>query len=214
EFFDALDMDITFLLDKAIEDLPNKGLLKKGQEVLTSFFSFLESKRTEIKGTIAETNNKLTGLKTEWEPLYDEQQKGYQEIVNTLRKERVPLDPAEFMRLERRENLLKSIVSEKNKYSKKKEELEVGRRKLLDKLNKVRLDQFKKRKEVEKMINEKLKGILKIDVKYEAIRDGFINRLLDYSSRENRIMKEPIKRMVEDDKFNVRFFVDILRKGE
>lgn len=214
EFFDALDMDVTFLLDKTIEDLPNKGLLKKGQEVLTSFFSFLESKRTEIKDTIAETNNKLTGLKTEWEPLYDEQQKEYQEIINTLRKERVPLDPDEFMRLERRENLLKSIVSEKNKYSKTKEELEAGRRKLLNKLNKVRLDQFKKRKEVEKMINEKLKGILKIDVKYAAIRDGFINRLLDYSSRENRIMKEPIKRMVEDNKFNVRFFVDILRKGE
>jgi len=76
------------------------------------------------------------------------------------------------------------------------------------------LEQFKKRKEVEKMVNEKLKGILKIDVKYAAIRDGFIDRLLGYSSRENRIMKEPIKRMVDDDKFNVRFFVDTLRNGE
>ncbi|MBC8527565.1 MAG: AAA family ATPase [Candidatus Cloacimonetes bacterium] len=214
DFFDTLDMDITFLSDRAIEGLPNKELLKKGKERLISLFSFLESKRTEIKDTIAKTNINLTGIKTEWEPLYNEQQEEYQKIIDNLRKEGIPLDPEEFMKLERRENLLKSIVSDKDKYSKMKEELEAGRRRLLDRLNKIRLDQFKKRKEVEKRINEKLKGTLKIDVKYATKRDDFIKKLVGYSSRENRIMKEPIKRMVEDDKFNVRLFVDILRKGE
>ena len=214
EFFDTLDMDVTFLADRTIEDLPNKDLLKKGREKLISLFSFLESKRAEIKDTIAETKNELTGIKTDWEHLYNKQQEEYQKIIDNLRKESIPLDPEEFMQLERKENLLNSIVSDKDKYIKVKEELESGRRGLLDQLNKVRRKQFKKRKEVEEMINEKLKGTLKIDVKYAAIRDGFINRLLDYSSRENRIMREPIKRMVDDDKFNVRLFVDTLRKGE
>ncbi len=214
EFFDVMDTDITFISDGAIEDLPNKELLKKGQEVLTSFFSFLESKRAEIKDAITKTNINLAEIKTEWEPLYNEQQEEYQKIIVNLRKEGIPLDPEEFMQLDRRENLLKSIVRDKDKYSKMKEELEASRRGLLDQLSKVRLEQFKKRKKVEKMIDEKLKGILKVDVKYAVIRDGFINKLLDYSSRENRIMKEPIKRMVDDDKFNVRLFVDTLRKGE
>jgi len=214
EFFDSLDMDVTFLSDKTIEDLPNRGLLKKGREELVSFFSFLESKRAEIKDTITEANSKLSGIKTEWEPLYNKQQEGYQKIIDNLRKEGIPLDPEEFMQLERRENLLKSIVSDKDKYIKAKEELEANRRRLLDQLNKIRLEQFKKRKEVENMINEKLKGILKIDVKYAAIRNGFIDKLFGYSSRENRIMKEPIKRIVDDDKFNIRLFIDTLRKGE
>ena len=213
-FFNTMDTDITFISDKTIENLPNKNLLKKGRKELASFFTFLESKRAEIKDAIAKTNNKLTGIKTEWEFLYNTQQKEYQKIIDSLRKEGLPLDPDEFMRLERKENLLKSIVSDKDKYSKTKEKLEASRRKLLDQLNKVRLEQFKKRKEVAQKINGKLKGILKIDVKYAANRDGFIKRLLGYSSRENRIMKEPIKRMVDDDKFNVRFFVETLRKGE
>ena len=214
EFFDTLDMDVTFLSDRTIEDLPNKDLLKKGRGSLISLFHFLESKRAEIKDTIRETNNELTRIKKDWEPLYNKQQEEYQKIIDNLRKEGIPLDPEEFMKLERRENLLKSIVNDKDKYIKTKEELEGIRRKLLDRLNKVRLEQFTKRKEVEKKVNEKLKGILKIDVKYAAIRDGFIDRLLGYSSRENRIMKEPIRRMVDDDKFNVKFFVDTLRNGE
>ena len=214
EFFDTLDADVTFLSDKTIEDLPNKGLLKKGREKLISFFSFLESWRSETEDAIAATTNELTGIKTEWEPLYNKQQEEYQKIIDNLRKEGIPLDPEEFMQLERRESLLKSIVSDRDKYIKAKEELEASRRKLLDQLTKIRLEQFKKRKEVEKMINEKLKGILKIDVKYAAIRDGFINRLLDYSSRENIIRKKTIKGMVNDDKFNVMLFVDTLRKGE
>lgn len=213
-FFDTLDMDITYLSDRTIEDLPNKSLLKKGRKELVSVFTFLESKRSEIKDAIAKTNTNLIGIKTEWKPLYNKQQEEYQKIIDNLRKEGILLDPDEFMQLDRRENLLNSIVSDRDKYIKAKEELEASRRKLLDQLTKIRLEQFKKRKEVEKMINEKLKGILKIDVKYAAIRDGFINRLLDYSSRENRIMKEPIKRMVDDNRFNVRLFVDTLRKGE
>ncbi|MBA7562864.1 hypothetical protein ES708_04517 [subsurface metagenome] len=214
EFFDTLDVDIAFLSDKTVGELPNKNLLKKGREKLISFFSFLESKRVEIKDTITQTNNELTGIKREWEPLYNEQQGEYQKIIDDLRKEGIPLDPEEFMQLERRENLLKSIVRDKGKYIEAKEELEASRRGLLDQLNKVRREQFTKRKEVGEMINEKLKGILKIDVKYATLRERFINRLLNYSSRENRIMREPIKRIVDDDKFNVRLFVDTLRKGD
>lgn len=214
EFFDALDVDIAFLSDKTIEGLPNRDLLKKGRGKLDSLFSFLESKRTEIKDTITETNNELTEMKRKWEPLYNEQQGEYQKIIDDLRKEGIPLDPEEFMQLERRENLLKSIVRDKGKYIEAKEELEASRRGLLDQLNKVRREQFTKRKEVGEMINEKLKGILKIDVKYATLRERFINRLLNYSSRENRIMREPIKRIVDDDKFNVRLFVDTLRKGD
>jgi len=214
EFFDTLDVDIAFLSDKTIEGLPNKDLLKKGRGKLDSLFSFLGSRRTEIKDTITETNNELTEMKREWKPLYNEQQQKYQKIIDNLRKEGIPLDPEEFMQLERRENLLKSIVSDKDKYIKAKDEIEASRRELLDQLNKVRREQFTKRKEVGEMINEKLKGILKIDVKYATLRERFINRLLNYSSRENRIMREPIKRMVDDDKFNVRLFVDTLRKGD
>jgi len=214
EFFDTLDMDVTFLSDETIKSLPNKGLLKKGREELVSFFTFLKSRRAEIKDAITKIDNKLTGIKTEWKPLYSKQQMEYQETIDNLRKEGIPLDPDEFMRLERRENLLKSIVGDKDKYDKEKKELKAARKKLLDQLNKVRREQYNKRKEVEKMINDKLKGILKIDVKYATIRDGFMNRLLSYSSRENRIMKEPIRRMVDGDKFNVSFFVGTLRKGE
>ena len=214
EFFDTLDMEAIFLSDKTIGSLPNKDLLMKVRDKLIALSSFLESKKSEIKETITGVNNEVVGLETDWEPLYDKQQEEYQKIVENLRKENIPLDPEEFMQLERKENLLKSIVSDKDKYIKTKEELKANRRKLLDQLKKIRLDQFSKRKEVEKMINEKLKGTLKIEVKYAAIRDGFINRLLGYSSRENRIMRDPIKRMVDDDKFNVRLFVDTLRKGE
>ena len=214
EFFDTLDADVSFLSDKTIENLPNRELLKKGRENLISLFSFLESGRTETEEAIAATTDELTGIKTEWEPLYNEQQGEYQKTIDNLRKEDIPLDPEEFMQLDRRENLLKSIVSDKDKYLKAKAELEASRRKLLDQLNKCRLEQFKKRKEVEKRINGELKGTLKIDVKYAAIRDGFINRLLNYSSRENIIRKKPIEEMVNDDKFNVMLFVDTLRKGE
>jgi len=214
EFFDTLDMDITFLSDRAIEDLPNKELLKKGQKILSSFFSFLKSKKAEIDDTVRKTNANLSEIKTEWEPLYNEQKEEYQKIIDNLRRENIPLDPEEFMKLERRENLLKSIVGDKNKYIKAKEELEADRRKLLNQLNKVRLEQFTKRKEVEKVINEKLRGILKINVDYAADRDGFIDKLLNYSSRENRIMQDPVKRMVKDNKFNIKLFVDTLRKGE
>jgi len=214
EFFDTLDMSVTFLSDKTIEGLPNKGLLEKGREGLVSLFSFLENKKAELENIITETSDKITRIKVNWEPLYNKKQEEYQEIVDNLRKEKIPLDPEEFMQLERRENLLKSIVSDKNKYIKAREELEASRGMLINSLNKVRLEQFNKRKEVEKMINEKLKGTLKIDVKYAAIRDGFINRLLEYSSRENRIMREPVKRMVDDNKFNIKLFIDTLRKGE
>lgn len=214
EFFDTLDMDIAFISDKVIEDLPNKDLLKKEREELISFFTFLESKKVEIKDAIAKTNDKLTQLKTEWEPLYNKQQKEYQKIVENLRKEGIPLDPEEFMQLERRENLLNSIVRDKDKYIKAREESELGRRGLLDQLNKVRLEKFKKRKEVAQKINGKLKGILKIDIKYAVNRDKFIEKLLGYSSRENRIMQDPVKRMANNDKFNIRLFVDTLRKGE
>ncbi len=214
EFFDALDMDVTFLSDKAIENLPNESLLRRGRKELAAFFNFLGSKRTEINNAVVEVNNKITGIKTEWEPPYNKQQKEYQKIIDNLRKEGVPLDPEEFMELERRENLLESIVTDGDKYIKGKEELEASRRQLLHQLKKARLGQFKKRKDVEKMINENLKGTLKIDVKDAAIRNGFVNRLLGYSSRENRIMREPIRRMVENDSFNVRLFIDTLRKGE
>ena len=61
--------------------------------------------------------------------MYNKQQEEYQKIIDNLRKEGIPLDPEEFMKLERRENLLKSIVNDKDKYIKTKEELEGIRRK-------------------------------------------------------------------------------------
>jgi hypothetical protein len=212
--FDSLDTDISFLSDKAIEDLPNKGLLKKVRKELVSFFSFLKSEGAKIEDTVVLINNELTKAKIEWEPLYTKQQEGYQAIIGNMRKEGIPLDPEEFMQLERRENMLESTVGHKDKYIKTREGLEASRRRLCDELNRVRLEQFKKRKEVAQKINERLEGILKIDVKYAAIRDGFIDKLLSYSSHENRIMREPIKRMVDNNNFNVRLFVDTLRKGE
>lgn len=214
EFFDAVDPDVTFLADEAIVNLPNEPLLKKGKEALALFLSFLENESTTIENAIAKTNDKLIEIKRQWEPLYNKKQGEYQKMVDDLRKEGMALDPDEFMRLERRENTLNSIVGEKDKYIKAKKKLAKTRRELLDRLNRVRLEQFRKRKDVEEMINEKLRGILKICVEYATIRDNFIKRLLAYSFREHTIRKESIQRMVNDDKFDVSLFVDTLRKGE
>lgn len=217
DFFKGIDTDVSFVSDKIIQNLPNNQLLKEGRLILEAFFKFLDKKEEEIKGEIGSTIVKLKGakgIKTRWDEIYKKQEEEYQKVLTDLQKEKVPLDPEEFMQLERRENILKSQVSEKEKYVNQKKELDMSRKVLLDRLNKVRLEQFKMRQEVAQKINEQLKGIMKVEVEYAALRDGFIEKLLSYSSRENRIMRDPIKNMVYGGKFNVRLFVDSLRKGE
>jgi hypothetical protein len=203
--------------DKSIENLPNKQLLKDSRSILEDFFSLLSKKASEINTESENAIAKLKGpkgTKTKWEELYKKQEEEYQKVLAGLQKERVPLDPEEFMQLERRENILKSQISQEGKYGNQKNELDSERKILLDRLNKARLEKFKMRQEVAQQISEHLKGIMKVEVKYAALRDGFITKLLSYSSRENIIRKESIQTMVYDDRFNIRLFIDTLRKGE
>lgn len=217
EYFKVVDTDISFASDKAIQNLPNNQLLKEGRLILETFFKFLNKKKEEIEGEIESIMVKLKGskgIKTRWDELYEKQREEYQKVLTDLQQEKMPLDPEEFMQLERRENILKSQASQKEKYANQKKELDSSRKILLDRLNKVRLEQFKMRQEVVQKISEQLKGIMKVEVEYAAFRHALIEKLLSYSSRENRVMREPIERMVYNDKFNVRIFVDSLRKSE
>ncbi len=214
DFFGSLDTNISYISDDLIKTLPNVNLLKDLKKILENTLSSIESKQVEIHKVIKSARFKIEGIQTDWEPNYQKQLKDYQNTINDLKKDNIPLDPVEFMKLETRENLIKSIVEDFKKYQKEQFELIGNRNKLLKKLNEIRLKQFEERKKVEDLINKKLEGVIRIKIKYAANRTDFINHILSYSSRYNRIMKEPIKKMVYDEKFNTRLFVDSFRKGE
>ncbi len=217
EFFDTADTDVSFLSDRLIEDLSNSDLLRESRETLKTLFDFLHEKRAEIEASIFQAENKFMdekGIKERWDNLYETQQGEYQRILQELHRAGVPLDPNEFRELERRENFLMSVVGDKERYDKQGRDLEKTRKKLLDELKEVRLEQFRARQSVAQNISERLKGILKVEVEYASLRDEFVDKLVSYSSRENRIMREPIKNMVNNDGFDIGLFVNTLRKGE
>ena len=94
-----LPIDRAFLSDKALDDLPGKGLLKEADVVLVDLDRDVEAVAQQMRNAIATARSKLMDIGGRWQARKQSAQAAYEAVLRELQKSKI--DGEEFIRLRR-----------------------------------------------------------------------------------------------------------------
>lgn len=194
-----------------LEGLPNKKLLmqlkvaiKKGQDDLEALRKQMEVFISSIEDSVSNESK----LITDWQALYDDEEKKYQELIKQLGEEFAGIDPDDFIEKQNEVNKLRPLKTTKGQKDKELEDISKKRKELLTQLYENRRQQFTVRDRTCKDITERLNGILRVAVEYEGDRVNFVEYLKGLKSGAQQLEK-----LAENNALSVPSFVDAVRQG-
>lgn len=194
-----------------LEGLPNKELLlqlkasiKKGRDDLETLRKQMEASIFSIEVSISNESK----LIKDWQALYDEEEKKYQELIKQLGEEFAGIDPNDFIEKKNEVNRLFPLKTTKGQKDKELDDISKKRKGLLTQLYENRRQQFTVRDRTCKDITERLNGILRVAVEYEGDRVNFVEYLKGLKSGAQQLEK-----LAENNALSVPSFVDAVRQG-
>ena len=152
-----------------------KFLLEEVHHFFSEFIDSLKQYATQLETKFAESLEKLKAIEDKWKKGKAPIEEEVLEIKKKLSADK--LQPDELEELTREKAKLEPQLRELEKLEESLKDLEQERNKILDKIVIQRHNIFNTRLSSVEEINEKLKGRLKIKVKYEEDKKEFLDRL-------------------------------------
>lgn len=213
EFSDRLSLDLDFLDPDNISQLPNKDTFAQIRLSLATLSEWFSEQIELMKKKFSFADETIQAAKSSWDSLFQDNEKEYVNVIDQLRREGVEHDPDEFIRLENTERQLKSAARRIPQLQQQLEQVAGERKQKLDEMKRVRLKKFDARRAVADRINDTLRGCVVVDLQYATDREDLIARIESYSTKENLLRKEAIRRMVYSDGFSVERLIKALTGG-
>ena len=205
------DIDLNTAFFKQADELPNKDLLDKAEKIISEL---LKETNGALNNLTSYVKKALQSYKDEifrtWEELNRKQNETYSQKLRELQKEFESVDPNELIQLEQKLEQLKLIKNERDKYQKELNRLTDDQNKSLIGLAENRSEQFRIREGIIKKLNERLNGIIKIDLEYQGRKDDFIERLKLLKSKAR---EDQLNRIIETEGFSPIEFAKFVKEG-
>jgi PHP domain len=157
-----LPIDRAFLSPKALEELPGKGILTKGNEVLAALERDLLRIRDELEKALKRADQGIAEIRLAWEGRKQQVQTAYEKILRELQKSRV--DGEDFMRLRRQIEELRPLRERLALLQRLEKEHSARRKALLAEWVDVQAEEFRALDRAAKNVSRKLRDRVQIDV--------------------------------------------------
>ena len=207
---EKMDLDSSFLSPAIIENLINKNSFETIREVVKNFESTVLKSSETINSELRDLRTRVQVEIEKWKKRYDAQEVDYQQKLKSL-QEATELDPNDLIKLEREITRLTTKQESIERDQKQLAKLSDERACYLAELHTIRQTLFQRLTNMcQSQLNEKLKGVLLIDVEYEGEKGAFIDHLVELKTGAYRKQFEHI---VHSENFSIQRFVESLRKG-
>ena len=177
-----LPIDIAFLSERALKELPGRQILSRANEVFKQLERDLERVVKELRLALERADAKVAAVRSDWEIRQQSVQVAYEKILRDLQKSRV--DGEEFIRLRRQIEELRPLRERQIQVRRVEKELAGHRRVLLAEWEDLKAEQFRHLDRAAKSVSKRLPEV-QVDVEaggdreplFQALRDGIGGRL-------------------------------------
>ncbi|MCY4014263.1 MAG: AAA family ATPase [Gammaproteobacteria bacterium] len=170
-----LPIDLAFLSDRALADLPGGETLSNARGVLTALGEDIERVATDLGASLARAEDGIERIRVEWDVRRQESQTEYERILRELHKARV--DGEEFIELRRRIEELRPVQERLVALQRLAEELNDKRRTLLAEWEDTKATEFRTFDKAAAQVNKELRNRVQVDVTAGANREPLFTLL-------------------------------------
>ena len=172
-----IPLDRTFLSSKAVEELPNRNILKEIDIVFETLSPDLETVAGQLKKAIDQADNMIDSIRQRWLEKYQQAQSAYEKILRDLQKSSI--DGEEFIKLRRQIEGLRPLKERLNTLKRDIIELQKQRRNLMVEWEDAKSEEFRQLEKAAKKVNRQLPGRVRVQVNLAGNREPLFELLKD-----------------------------------
>jgi len=172
-----LPIDLAFVSEKALEDLPGKLTLSQLGEIFATLGSSLTQIAKQLQAALEVADQGVAQVRTQWDSRAREVREAYEQILRELQKSRV--DGEEFIRLRRRIEELQPLRERLSLVARVQQEHADRRRALLVEWEDTKAAAFRRFDRAAKRVNRTLRNRVQVEVTSSGNREPLLRILRD-----------------------------------
>lgn len=164
EIESLLPIDLAFISEKALQELPGRDILSPLYDCLAAFDKEASKTAKDLRQSINLTTDRINEIRSHWDERKIAVQAAYEKILRELQKSKV--DGEEFLKLRRQVEDLKPLTERKSLLLRNEKEYIGHRRNLLDEWEDLKRSEFQRLEKSAKKVNKQLPDRVRIQVAF------------------------------------------------
>ncbi len=206
---ESTQMDLTFLEDQRLEDLPSAQKLKEGRAILQKMTHQIQGLVGRIEDQISQSRLAIDIQKKSWTLDREGNRKEYEQTLRDLQQERI--DGTEFLNLRKQIERLRPLKEKHSHINLHLEEERNRRKVLLSQWEEIQRKKFVSLDEAGKMVGRTLRNRLRVGVRFAANRTPLERFLKD---RVGGRISEAIERLNVRPDLSIQVLTAAMREGK
>jgi len=157
-----LPIDLQFLSDVSLSELPNKDVIGLLRPLLESLQNKVKQALSAIESELTTAREKMGELQVKWQERKGLASAEYEKVLRELHKDKI--DAKEFLRIENEIATLTDVEKQKKLVLERSGILRSKRISLLDEWERVLNEELRDLEHAAKKINSELEGVVKVDI--------------------------------------------------
>ena len=203
-----LPIDLTFLSERALEELPGRDILSQANKALTDLGEEVGRIADSLEQALEGADHGIDQVRTTWDVRRQQVQAEYERILRELQKSRV--DGEEFIRLRRQIEELRPLQERLVLLRRLEKEHADQRRTLLAEWEDIKASEFRTLDEAARKVSNKLRNRVQVEVTGAGNREPLFQMLRDEIGGR---MSEAIESLRNSPDLSLPQFVDACRSG-
>ena len=203
-----LPIDLAFLSERALAELPGRKILSGSNRVLTDLGVEVERIAGDLMHALERANHSIDQVRTAWDFRRQQVQTEYEKILRELQKSRV--DGEEFIRLRRQIEELRPLQDRLALLRRLEKEHDDQRRTLLAEWEDVKAAEFRTFDLAARNVSKKLSNRVQVEVKGAGDREPLFKMLREEIGGR---MSEAVESLRNSPELSLTQFVEACRSG-
>ena len=204
-----LPIDLTFLSEKALADLPGKAILSQGNEVFDRLNTDLERIGEQMVEALNRSGEGVSAVRERWNERKRIVQEAYERILRELQRSSV--DGEAFIRLRRQIEELRPLREREKSLQRDLAELEQRRRSLLAEWEDLKSEEFRQLDRAAKKVSRKLSNRVRVQVSSAGNREPLFDLLREEIGGR---LAEAIEILRKREALSLNAFAEAFRQGK
>jgi predicted ATPase len=169
DLVEGLPIDSAFVSPKALEGLPNAGILSEVKGTLDNLSAKLQAVASQIAKLLADADKAIADTKGRWSERRKAIEETYEKLLRELQKSKI--DGTEFIRLRQQIEELRPLRDKKEALNRDLAAQEARRRKLLSEWEDIKASEYREVQSAAKKVSRKLRDRVRVEVTMAGNRD-------------------------------------------
>ena len=203
-----LPMDLAFLSERALEELPGRDILLGATDTLNEFDRKLEGIAKSLEQALGRVDEGIQSVRTAWDERRQVVQAEYERILRELQESQV--DGEDFILLRRQIENLRPLQDRLARLQRLEKAHFDRRRVLLDEWESINAEEFRSLDSAARKVSKRLRNRVEVEVSDAGNREPLFALLREEVGGR---MSETIERLRNANAFSLARFVDACRSG-